>query len=71
MANQSSSSSSSSSTYPILCASFNQDASCFVIGTRDGFKVFDTNTGRLCYERGEFSNQYFYMVSKSTSLYVY
>ncbi|KAK7854941.1 autophagy-related protein 18b [Quercus suber] len=51
MANQSSSSSSSSSTYPILCASFNQDASCFVIGTRDGFKVFDTNTGRLCYER--------------------
>ncbi|XP_040997281.1 autophagy-related protein 18b isoform X3 [Juglans microcarpa x Juglans regia] len=50
MANQSSSSSSSSS-YPILCASFNQDASHFVIGTREGFKVFDSNTGRLCYER--------------------
>ncbi|XP_058207031.1 autophagy-related protein 18b isoform X1 [Rhododendron vialii] len=47
MANQS----SSSSTYPILCASFNQDNSCFAIGTRDGFKIFDSNTGRLCYER--------------------
>ncbi|KAG2668114.1 hypothetical protein I3760_15G144700 [Carya illinoinensis] len=46
MANQ-----SSSSSYPILCASFNQDASLFVIGTREGFKVFDSNTGRLCYER--------------------
>lgn len=46
MANQ-----SSSSSYPILCASFNQDNSCFAIATRDGFKVFDANTGRLCYER--------------------
>ncbi|KAK9932073.1 hypothetical protein M0R45_019323 [Rubus argutus] len=45
MANQ------SSSAYPILCASFNQDTSCFAIGTTDGFKVFDSNTGRLCYER--------------------
>lgn len=45
MANQ------SSSSYPILCASFNQDNSCFAIGTRDGFKIFDSNTGRLCYER--------------------
>ncbi|KAI8565763.1 hypothetical protein RHMOL_Rhmol03G0286700 [Rhododendron molle] len=43
---------SSSSSYPILCASFNQDNSCFAIGTRDGFKIFDSNTGRLCYERG-------------------
>ncbi|KAE8126008.1 hypothetical protein FH972_020764 [Carpinus fangiana] len=40
-----------SSSYPILCASFNQDASYFVIGTSEGFKVFDSNTGRLCYER--------------------
>ncbi|KAF7806579.1 autophagy-related protein 18b isoform X1 [Senna tora] len=40
-----------SSSSPILCASFNQDYSCFVIGTRDGFRIFDTNTGRLCYER--------------------
>lgn len=31
--------------------------SLFVIGTREGFKVFDSNTGRLCYERGEFSDQ--------------
>ncbi|BFG14744.1 hypothetical protein CerSpe_010180 [Prunus speciosa] len=45
MANQ------SSSSYPILCASFNQDTSCFAIGTKDGFKIFDSNTGRLCYER--------------------
>lgn len=48
---QSSSSSSSSSQYPILCASFNQDNSGFAISTRDGFKIFDSNTGRLCYER--------------------
>ncbi|KAK7265342.1 hypothetical protein RJT34_32961 [Clitoria ternatea] len=47
MANHSSSSSSS----PILCASFNQDNSCFAVGTRDGFRIFDTNTGTLCYER--------------------
>ncbi|KAI8017953.1 Autophagy-related protein 18b [Camellia lanceoleosa] len=46
MANQ-----SSSSSYPILCASFNQDNSCFAIATMDGFKIFDANTGRLCYER--------------------
>uniref|UniRef100_A0A5B7BFV6 Putative autophagy-related protein 18b isoform X2 n=1 Tax=Davidia involucrata TaxID=16924 RepID=A0A5B7BFV6_DAVIN len=46
-----------SSSYPILCASFNQDNSCFAIGTRDGFKIFDPNTGRLLYERaiGAFS----------------
>ncbi|XP_050375297.1 autophagy-related protein 18b isoform X4 [Argentina anserina] len=46
MANQ-----SSSSSYPILCASFNQDSSCFAVGTKHGFKVFDSNTGRLLYER--------------------
>ncbi|KAK7329886.1 hypothetical protein VNO77_24067 [Canavalia gladiata] len=40
-----------SSSSPILCASFNQDHSCFAVGTRDGFRIFDTNTGRLCYER--------------------
>ncbi|CAK8564261.1 unnamed protein product [Lathyrus sativus] len=53
----SSSSSSSSSPSPILCASFNQDNSCFAIGTKDGFRIFDTNTGKLCYERavGAFS----------------
>ncbi|XP_054821366.1 autophagy-related protein 18b [Prosopis cineraria] len=46
-----------SSSSPILCASFNQDYSCFTIGTKDGFRIFDTNTGRLCYERvlGAFS----------------
>ncbi|XP_034699053.1 autophagy-related protein 18b-like isoform X2 [Vitis riparia] len=40
-----------SSSYPILCASFNQDTSYFAIGTRDGFKVFDSETGTLRYER--------------------
>ncbi|KAK4257601.1 hypothetical protein QN277_007167 [Acacia crassicarpa] len=41
----------------LLCASFNQDYSCFAIGTKDGFRIFDTNTGKLCYERvlGAFS----------------
>lgn len=51
MSSGSQSSSSSSSQYPILCASFNQDNSGFAISTRDGFKIFDSNTGRLCYER--------------------
>ncbi|KAL2227988.1 UNVERIFIED_CONTAM: Autophagy-related protein 18b [Sesamum indicum] len=41
-----------SSSHPILCASFNQDNSCFVIGTRDGFKIFDCETGKLLHERG-------------------
>ncbi|PWA94083.1 autophagy-related protein 18b [Artemisia annua] len=36
---------------PIRCASFNQDNSCFVIGTKDGFRIFDSNTGRLLYQR--------------------
>nr|GEU65662.1 autophagy-related protein 18b isoform X2 [Tanacetum cinerariifolium] len=36
---------------PIRCASFNQDNSCFVIGTKDGFRIFDSNTGKLLYER--------------------
>ncbi|KAI3446697.1 hypothetical protein Pfo_003362 [Paulownia fortunei] len=46
-----------SSSHPILCASFNQDNSCFAIGTRVGFKIFDCDTGRLLYERvvGAFS----------------
>lgn len=35
----------------ILCASFNQDNSCFAIGTKDGVKIFDSNTGKLLYER--------------------
>ncbi|KAL8502371.1 hypothetical protein ACS0TY_021495 [Phlomoides rotata] len=40
-----------SSSHPILCASFNQDNSCFAIGTKDGFKIFDCDTGRLLYDR--------------------
>ncbi|GMH04117.1 hypothetical protein Nepgr_005956 [Nepenthes gracilis] len=45
------------SSYSILCASFNQDASYFAIGTRLGFKLFEANTGRLCYQKdiGAFS----------------
>lgn len=27
--------------------------SCFAVGTRDGFRIFDAQTGRLCYERCE------------------
>ncbi|XP_031107552.1 autophagy-related protein 18b isoform X2 [Ipomoea triloba] len=42
---------SQSSSCPILCASFNQDNSCFTIGTKEGFKIFDSNTGKLLYER--------------------
>ncbi|KAL4564208.1 hypothetical protein LXL04_028264 [Taraxacum kok-saghyz] len=42
---------SSSASNPVLCASFNQDNSCFVIGTKDGFRIFDSKTGRLLYER--------------------
>ncbi|KAF9602183.1 hypothetical protein IFM89_025483 [Coptis chinensis] len=55
MANESSSSSASSTR--ILCASFNQDNSGFCVGTKDGFKIFDSETGRLCYQRavGAFS----------------
>ncbi|CAM8983985.1 unnamed protein product [Rhodiola kirilowii] len=40
-----------SSSYPIICASFNQDNSGFAVGTKNGFRIFDSNTGRLCYER--------------------
>ncbi|CAM9001084.1 unnamed protein product [Rhodiola kirilowii] len=47
-----------SSSYPIICASFNQDNSAnderrsgFAVGTKNGFRIFDSNTGRLCYER--------------------
>ncbi|XP_020575821.1 autophagy-related protein 18b [Phalaenopsis equestris] len=46
-----------SSATPILCASFNQDNSCFAIGTKNGFRLFDARSGRLRYERviGAFS----------------
>ncbi|KAI5675685.1 hypothetical protein M9H77_06635 [Catharanthus roseus] len=39
------------SSNPVLCASFNQDNSCFAIGTNEGFKIFDSNTGKLLYEK--------------------
>ncbi|KAJ8767357.1 hypothetical protein K2173_017401 [Erythroxylum novogranatense] len=42
---------SQSLQYPIICASFNQDNSGFAISTRDGFRIYDSSTGRLCYER--------------------
>ncbi|KAM0031243.1 putative transcription factor WD40-like family [Helianthus debilis subsp. tardiflorus] len=42
---------SNSASNPILCASFNQDNSCFVIGTKDGFRIFNSSSGRLLYER--------------------
>ena len=41
--------------------------SYFAIGTRDGFKVFDSETGTLCYERGKFFNTNSY----SSFLFVY
>lgn len=25
----------------------------FALSTKDGFKIFDSSTGRLCYERGK------------------
>ncbi|XP_057247100.1 autophagy-related protein 18b isoform X2 [Beta vulgaris subsp. vulgaris] len=45
------------SSYPILCASFNQDHSYFAVGSKLGFKIFETDTLRLCYEKdiGAFS----------------
>ncbi|KAJ8441895.1 hypothetical protein Cgig2_014364 [Carnegiea gigantea] len=43
-----------SSPYPILCASFNQDNSYFAVGTKLGFKIFQADTGMLCYEKGKF-----------------
>lgn len=43
--------SNDSSSTRIICASFNQDNSGFVIGTKHGFKIFDAKDGRLCYER--------------------
>ncbi|XP_042418219.1 autophagy-related protein 18b-like [Zingiber officinale] len=46
-----SSSVGSPSSSPIICASFNQDNSFFSVGTKDGFKIFDARSGRLCYER--------------------
>ncbi|KAK9100035.1 hypothetical protein Scep_023465 [Stephania cephalantha] len=46
-----------SSSSAIICASFNQDNCGFAIGSRDGFRIFDAGTGRLCYQRavGAFS----------------
>uniref|UniRef100_A0A0E0K654 Autophagy-related protein 18 n=1 Tax=Oryza punctata TaxID=4537 RepID=A0A0E0K654_ORYPU len=35
----------------ILCASFNQENSLFYVGTKDGFRIFDAHTGKLCYEK--------------------
>ncbi|GAV74994.1 hypothetical protein CFOL_v3_18474 [Cephalotus follicularis] len=40
-----------SSSYALLCASFNQDNSGFAISSKDCLKIFDSNIGRLCYER--------------------
>nr|XP_043627268.1 autophagy-related protein 18b [Erigeron canadensis] len=48
---ETSSSDDTSSSNPILCASFNQDNSCFVIGTKDGFRIFDSNSGTLLYDK--------------------
>ncbi|KAG9455244.1 hypothetical protein H6P81_008148 [Aristolochia fimbriata] len=41
----------SQSSCSVLSASFNQDQRAFAIGLRGGFKIFDSETGRLCYER--------------------
>ncbi|XP_044472124.1 autophagy-related protein 18b [Mangifera indica] len=44
------SSQSSPTSYPVLFVSFNQDNRGFAISTKDGIKIFDSSTGRLCYE---------------------
>jgi hypothetical protein len=32
----------------------NHDGSAFSVGTEDGFRLFDTGSGKLIYERGTF-----------------
>lgn len=35
----------------ILCANFNQDASCFSLGTSIGFKIFNSYPLKFCFKR--------------------
>jgi hypothetical protein len=35
---------------------FNQDGSVFCVGTDDGFRLFDTATGKLIFDRGKTSD---------------
>jgi hypothetical protein len=36
----------------ILCVTFNQDTSCFAVGTERGFRIFNTYPYKDNFERG-------------------
>ena len=37
----------------LLNASFNRDNNCFSICTRDGYNIFNSESGSLCYEKSD------------------
>ena len=45
---------SKKSPQKILYLSFNQDSTCFSVGTDTGFKIFNTNPFKPNFERGIF-----------------
>jgi hypothetical protein len=42
----------------LLYMSLNQDQSCLVVGTENGFKLYDTIPFKLRYQRGKHKNKY-------------
>lgn len=44
---------SSSKSEGLLYMSLNQDQSCLVVGTENGFKLYDTIPFKLRYQRGK------------------
>ena len=40
----------------LLYMSLNQDQSCLVVGTENGFKLYDTLPFKLRYQRGKINN---------------
>jgi hypothetical protein len=38
---------------PILCFNFNQDASCFCLGTITGFSIFNSSPFQLLHSKGK------------------